>query len=62
MRPCPMQRQSLIACTASLRLIFWGEGLITMGLGIIGFFLLPDGPEQAKFLSPEERGKPMATL
>lgn len=39
------------------RLIFGAEGIITMGLAVIMYFLLPDGPAKAKFLSPPERGK-----
>jgi hypothetical protein len=39
------------------RVIFFAEGLITMGLSAIMYFLLPDGPAEAKFLTADERGK-----
>lgn len=38
------------------RVIFFAEGLITMGLSVAMYFLLPDGPAEAKWLKPEERG------
>lgn len=38
------------------RVIFFGEGLITMGLGVAAYFLLPDSPAKARFLTPEQRG------
>ncbi|KAK7036421.1 hypothetical protein VNI00_011618 [Paramarasmius palmivorus] len=34
--------------------IFLVEGVITIGLGIIGYFLLPDFPDKNKFLSREQ--------
>ncbi|EEB95841.1 hypothetical protein MPER_05129, partial [Moniliophthora perniciosa FA553] len=34
--------------------IFFVEGIITIGLGAIGFFLLPDFPDKNKFLSKEQ--------
>ncbi|GAA5837014.1 hypothetical protein JCM11251_004474 [Rhodosporidiobolus azoricus] len=37
------------------RIIFFGEGLITMGLGVLAWFLLPDSPSKARFLTPEQR-------
>ncbi|GJN90094.1 hypothetical protein Rhopal_003093-T1 [Rhodotorula paludigena] len=37
------------------RVIFFGEGLITMGLGVAAYFLLPDSPAKARFLTPEQR-------
>ncbi|GAA5894425.1 hypothetical protein JCM6882_004816 [Rhodosporidiobolus microsporus] len=37
------------------RVIFFGEGLITIGLGIVAYFLMPDNPAQARFLTPEQR-------
>ncbi|GJN92861.1 hypothetical protein Rhopal_005901-T1 [Rhodotorula paludigena] len=37
------------------RWIFIIFGAITIGLGIISFFLIVDFPERAKFLTPEER-------
>lgn len=35
----------------------FGTGLITMGLAVILYFMLPDSPATAWFLTPEERGK-----
>lgn len=37
------------------RNIFLVEGIITMGLAIISWFVLPDRPEVCKWLTPEER-------
>lgn len=31
------------------------EGIITVGVGLISFFIIPDAPETAKFLSHDER-------
>ena len=42
----------------SWRVIFFGEGLITVGLSIFAYALLPDGPAEAKFLNEEEKGEP----
>ncbi|SCZ99544.1 BZ3500_MvSof-1268-A1-R1_Chr3-1g06083 [Microbotryum saponariae] len=39
----------------SWRMIFFVEGLITMGLGLLSFFLLPDRPETAKWLNTDEK-------
>ncbi|GAA5820599.1 hypothetical protein JCM3770_007171 [Rhodotorula araucariae] len=39
----------------SWRIIFFGEGLITMALGVTAYFVLPDSPSKARFLTPEER-------
>lgn len=38
-----------------LPLIRIQEGLITMGIAIISFFLLPESPEHASWLTPEEK-------
>ena len=40
---------------AGWRWIFILEGLVTMIFGILTFFLLTDFPEDAKWLTPEER-------
>ncbi|BGP40847.1 hypothetical protein JCM10449v2_004812 [Rhodotorula kratochvilovae] len=37
------------------RNIFLVEGIITMGIAIISWFILPDRPEVCKWLTPEER-------
>ncbi|KFH44059.1 putative transporter -like protein [Hapsidospora chrysogenum ATCC 11550] len=37
------------------RMIFVIEGIVTVGLGIIGFFTLTDRPESARWLSHEEK-------
>lgn len=37
------------------RLIFAIEGLISLGLGVVGFLFLTDRPETARWLTPEER-------
>ncbi len=37
------------------RLLFLSEGLVTMVLALIGWFILADGPERASWLKPEER-------
>uniref|UniRef100_A0A0W0FVF7 Major facilitator superfamily (MFS) profile domain-containing protein n=1 Tax=Moniliophthora roreri TaxID=221103 RepID=A0A0W0FVF7_MONRR len=34
--------------------IFFVEGIITIGLGLVGFFFLPDFPDRNKFLSKEQ--------
>ena len=39
----------------SWRMIFAIEGIITIGLGLIGLLTLTDRPETAKWLSPEEK-------
>lgn len=39
------------------RVIFFGEGLITMGLSVIMYLILPDGPAEAKFLNADEKGE-----
>ncbi|GJN93535.1 hypothetical protein Rhopal_006592-T1 [Rhodotorula paludigena] len=44
------------------RMIFFVEGLVTMGIGIIAWFLIPDRPETAKWLTPEERALAEARL
>lgn len=35
--------------------IFFIEGALTMLVGIVGFFVLPSTPEQASFLTPDEK-------
>lgn len=37
------------------RMIFAIEGIITIGLGVLGFFFITDGPETARWLTPQER-------
>lgn len=37
------------------RLIFFVEGVMTVGVSIVAFFLLTDRPETARWLTPEER-------
>ncbi|TNY19180.1 putative MFS transporter [Rhodotorula diobovata] len=37
------------------RNIFLVEGIITMGIALISYFILPDRPETCKWLTPEER-------
>lgn len=44
------------------RVIFFAEGLITMGLSVAMYFLLPDGPAEAKWLKPEERAMVIARI
>jgi sugar phosphate permease len=46
----------------SWRWIFILEGVITCAVGILAFFVLPDWPEQAKFLSESERNILLAKL
>jgi hypothetical protein len=43
----------LKSCSILISLQFV-EGIITIGLGIIGYFLLPDFPDKNKFLSREQ--------
>ncbi|KAG6847317.1 hypothetical protein H0H93_008885, partial [Arthromyces matolae] len=35
--------------------IFILEGLVTIPIGILGFFVLPRSPDQARFLTREEK-------
>ncbi|CEQ41985.1 SPOSA6832_03755 [Sporobolomyces salmonicolor] len=44
-----------IGSVHSWKMIFWVEGLVTMGLAIMSWFTLTDNPESAKWLSPEEK-------
>lgn len=37
------------------RVVFAIEGVITIGLGVLGFFCIADGPETARWLTPRER-------
>ncbi|KGO74106.1 Major facilitator superfamily domain, general substrate transporter [Penicillium italicum] len=46
----------------SWRMIFAIEGIVTIGLGIIGFFTLTDRPETAKWLSQEEKDLAIARV
>lgn len=39
------------------RIIFFAEGLITMGIAIISWLVLADSPETAPWLTPEEKGE-----
>lgn len=43
------------ANVTSWRMIFIIEGIITVGLGLIGFFTLTDRPDTARWLSAEEK-------
>lgn len=38
------------------RLIFFIEGLITMGVGVLAYFTLTDRPDSASWLSEDEKG------
>lgn len=44
------------------RWIFILEGIITVFVAIVAFFLLPDWPHQAKFLSDDERNRLLQML
>ncbi|GAA5975355.1 hypothetical protein JCM11641_005950 [Rhodosporidiobolus odoratus] len=44
-----------IGSVHSWRLIFFVEGLISMGIAVCSWFLLPDRPETCRWLSEEER-------
>ncbi|KAL4876909.1 putative MFS transporter [Aspergillus karnatakaensis] len=44
-----------VGSVKSWRMIFVIEGIITTGLGIIGFAILTDRPESARWLTPEEK-------
>ncbi|GJN91221.1 hypothetical protein Rhopal_004239-T1 [Rhodotorula paludigena] len=44
-----------IGAYSGWRNIFLVEGIITCGIAIISWFILPDRPETCKWLSPEER-------
>ncbi|KAK1251486.1 hypothetical protein MKX07_006965 [Trichoderma sp. CBMAI-0711] len=46
----------------SWRMIFVVEGIITIGLGIVGFFTLTDRPETARWLSQAERDLAVARV
>jgi MFS family permease len=43
------------AALANWRLLFLVEGLPTICLAFVAFFFLPDSPEKARFLNPEEK-------
>lgn len=44
-----------IGSISGWRAIFWVEGIISMGIGIISWFLVQDRPSACKWLTPEER-------
>lgn len=44
------------------RWIFLIEGAVTVLIGVMAFFIIPDWPETAKFLKPEERTLLLSTL
>lgn len=44
------------------RWIFLIEGTVTVLIGVMAFFIIPDWPETAKFLKPEERTLLLSTL
>ncbi|GAA5901314.1 hypothetical protein JCM6882_007744 [Rhodosporidiobolus microsporus] len=44
-----------IGSVHSWRLIFFCEGIISMGIGILAWFLMPNTPAQCRWLSDEER-------
>ncbi|KAK5657148.1 hypothetical protein OQA88_3205 [Cercophora sp. LCS_1] len=44
-----------IGSVTSWRMIFLVEGIVTMGLALIAFAVLPNGPETARWLTAEER-------
>ncbi|KAL7790096.1 major facilitator superfamily domain-containing protein [Trichoderma afarasin] len=46
----------------SWRMIFVVEGIITIGLGLVGFFTLTDRPETARWLSQEEKDLAIARV
>merc|ERR1712093_127219 len=46
----------------SWRHVFFVEGLITCGLGIVAFFVLTDRPETARWLTPEEKAIAIARV
>ena len=47
---------------AGWQLLFLAEGLPAVALGVITFFWLPDGPEDARWLTPAERDALKGTL
>lgn len=44
------------------RWIFILEGIVTVFIGILAFFIIPDWPETATFLKPDERAMLLARL
>ena len=44
------------------RWVFIIEGIATVALAVMGYFCIPDWPEQAKFLSTEERAVLLAMV
>jgi MFS family permease len=44
------------------RWIFILEGIATTLIGVLAFFIIPDWPETAKFLKPEERQLLLSSL
>ena len=53
-RPGVFQLQSIGSLT-DWRMLFLVDGIITMGVGIMGYFLMTNSAETAKWLNAEER-------
>ena len=51
-----------IGTVTSWRMIFLVEGIVTMGLALIAFAALPNGPETARWLSAEEKSLAIGRL
>ncbi|KAK4448865.1 major facilitator superfamily transporter [Podospora aff. communis PSN243] len=51
-----------IGSVTGWRMIFLVEGVVTMGLALIAFATLPNGPETARWLSEEERALAVGRL
>ncbi|GAA5836740.1 hypothetical protein JCM11251_002714, partial [Rhodosporidiobolus azoricus] len=51
-----------IGSVDSWRLIFFCEGIISMGIAIISWFLMPNDPESCRWLSEEERALASARI
>lgn len=57
-----IQKMDGIRGLAGWSWIFIIEGLITVVVGIVSFFMVHDFPDEAKFLSPEDRARVLARL
>ncbi|KAJ7066448.1 MFS general substrate transporter [Mycena amicta] len=51
-----------IGTVKSWRKIFLIEGIITTGIGLLGFYIIPTDPQQTRMLNPEEKALALARI